>query len=178
MNEPLLQTDCPGAGICAINQTWSGRPGGWCMCNTLVGLYGNDCRELCSQGIVVVTMAVIVTVFGFTTSCSGAYFGYRNLRRNSHHNISQAVLFTWLFSMIGLFFFGVSGVIALLNTVGFQRIWEITEVSGRIIRRVPMSLDAIGFILFGVAACFGTCSLFVLCLAWVSLAEASHQPFN
>ena len=141
------------------------------MCNTQVGLYGNDCRELCDQGVMIVVLAVLVTLIGFATSCAGAILGCRNVLRRKSNQVSLAVLFTWIFAVSGLFFFGVSGVIALLNTVGFQQIWEITEDSGRIIRRVPISLDATGFIIFGFAACFGTCSLFVLSLAWVRRAS-------
>ena len=160
----MKQTDCPGSGICAINQPWSGRPGGWCMCNTFVGLTGAQCNDICSQGAMILAMSCINTILGLSSGSVCLYFGCYTIKRTTWAN---PVIVTMIFSGLGSFLFVAFSIVGMVNSVGFRTFATLSVVNGRELRRSPQSLDSSVFSLYACAACLGACAFFVLPLAWV-----------
>ena len=141
------------------------------MCNTQVGFTGSDCRDLCSQGQMTLAWVVIVSILGLFGSAAFVYFVYRNFsRRKSGRTPSLTTLLTLTFAGGGMFLLGIYGILSGCNSVGFPNFSIIMEdSSGRIIRRSRPGLNSTAYIMYGIAACFGTCSLFILSLAWIGV---------
>ena len=148
------------------------------MCNTQAGLAGANCNDICSQGQMLLAMNIIVTVFGLSIAAVCIYLGYHQFKYNSEP-VSYPILFTMICTGVGSLCFGIEGIIAAANTVGFRTFSVVTELStGQRIRRSPEALDETTFLMFGIAACFGTCSLFVLPLSWVSSDLCNQYSFR
>ena len=133
------------------------------MCNTMRGLIGLECRDLCLQGQMILAMCIISSIFGLGSAALCMYFRFHNLKRKS-----VPVLATLMLTGLGFFGFGIEGIVATFSTVGFRDFSVVAMENGRLIRRSPQSLEYTVSILYGISASMGTCVLFVLPLAWVS----------
>jgi len=163
-------TDCPGAGICALNQTWSGRPGGWCMCNTLGGLAGAKCNEICSQGTAILVMNVLNALLCLSIVTVCVYFVHEICKRQAKR-ITNPVIVALILAGLGSLVSCVYSLVACVSTIGFRDFARVVVVGGRAIRRMPQSFDSAVFILNGLGGCLGICSVVVLPLAWIELAN-------
>ena len=141
------------------------------MCNTKVGLGGVDCQEVCAQGQMILSITILGGVVAFTLAGVCAYVCCQyQMKLKRKRGISLKILTCLILTGIGFFCFGLESIVALCNTVGFGSFSTVTKASnGALVRRSPQGLDVTSFVLYGCAACFGTCSLLVLPLAWVSL---------
>ena len=147
------------------------------MCNAQMGLTGNDCRDLCSEGKMTLAFDIILTIIGIFAGTTCIYFLYRNYQRKSAARYSLPVLFTLVFAGSGLFLFGIERILASITSVGYRDFSVVMELpSGRLIRRTTQASMETLYLFFGFAACFGTCSLFLLPLAWVRSQKVWISP--
>ena len=167
ISRECAQTDCPGMGICAINQTWAAHPGGWCMCHTAAGLVGAQCTDICANGAVQLFVNIFNVLLGIGTAAFCAYVGYRLFETTSEKITHQAIL-TLIFAGLGELFFGVWACVAMCVTTGFRSFAVPVLLQGRELRRVPQSSSTASFTLGILATCIGTCAVFILPIAWVS----------
>jgi UDP-N-acetylmuramyl pentapeptide phosphotransferase/UDP-N-acetylglucosamine-1-phosphate transferase len=113
-----------------------------------------------------------------------------NLRRNSltpdptlketpskikHERNLSPILLTLIFAGMGSSLLGIYSVVACMNTVGFRSFFIVITNAGRQLRRLPQSIDNATFILYGLGARMGACSLFILPLAWVGIADRTMK---
>jgi hypothetical protein len=162
-----MQTECPGAGICAINQTWSAVPGGWCMCP--LGLAGANCDQLCpfgQWGLALAMMELILALFLSGLALLNAWRLFSSTQKGSKPPLP--ILCILAFSGTGCLVFAIHSIISSCNTMGFAMFYREYVVGGRQVRRTPTEADFAVYILYGLGACVGVCSLFVLPLTWVS----------
>ena len=135
------------------------------MCNTQRGLAGAECRDICSQGQMILSFAVLEIIGGLAGAIACAYAAQRKPGRSPRQVIFVPLL---ILAWCGTFGFSVNGMRTACNTVGFHDFSLVTESSGRMIRRSPQVLDDASFITYCISGCFSTSALVVLPLAWVS----------
>jgi hypothetical protein len=169
--------DCPGAGVCAINQTWQVTPGGWCMCFAKGGLKGDNCNELCDSGVsrsiilaLVVAMSLMVSFIAIAALISRCKIATRIFRRDA------TVLNVILVSLtIGSAFMIVYSSITLVNTVGFSTFFDVIEVQGRTLRRNSQSQEYLSGISLMLATCFNVNVPLLLPLMWLDIASGAFK---
>jgi hypothetical protein len=91
-----------------------------------------------------------------------------------HERNLNPILLTLIFAGMGSLLLGLFSLVACVNSVGFRSFFIVVQnATGRQVRRLPQTLDTAAFILSGLGACIGACSLFVLPLAWVGVSVKS-----
>jgi len=165
-------TDCPGAGICAINQTWAWESGGHCMCNTKNGLTGLDCDEWCGEAVAVLVINLLASIIAAIATCLSIYLLASIMRHKLNRRITPVVI-TLMFTGIGSICFLIGAILSAMSALGFPSLYIVVEIQGRLLRRMPQAFDYAVFVLFTLAFCISLCSIVILPLTWIDIAKRS-----
>jgi hypothetical protein len=161
-------TDCAGAGICAINQKWAGESGGWCMCNTKWGMTGLNCDEWCDQAVAILVVNILMFIFSSAVAIVSFYLLFLMMRRISHRKFNPVSL-TLLFTGFGSLFFAICSILITVNTILFPMTNVPMNVEMRIVKRVPRSLEFTVSAMVVLSFCVSQCAIVMLPLTWIDV---------
>ena len=169
----VLQVDCPGAAICALNQTWQADPQvGMCMCNTWFGFTGGDCTRFCSQGQAILGVYITTIVLGFIAGIWGAHLLRRYIqahqKRGLINSISPLVVLNLFLASLGAFSLSIGTIITAVLTSGFPITYVLVPAPyGGANKRIEQTSDVVSFVFIGVGYCLSVCAPLLLPLTWV-----------
>jgi len=165
------KTNCQGAAICAVNQTWAALPGGWCMCNTMYGFTGLQCDQWCDQAIAFLVIDIIESCCAFALFLGSVYLLIRIIRHKPNRKVNPLVL-TLMCTGIGMLSYLVATITSIVVTLGFPRLYIVSvDATSREIKRIPQSMEYANFILFALGYCISVCCFVILPLTWVRERE-------
>jgi hypothetical protein len=139
------------------------------MCFTKAGLGGVSCNEICPNGLTRIAVNTITILTGLMGATWCVYCVMCNIYQgHSREKFFTPVWLTMIFAGTGMFLFGISSIVADVNSFGFRTFAVIIIENGRQLRRSAQPLQNAAYILYGISACAGVCALFILPIAWVS----------
>jgi hypothetical protein len=171
-------TFCPGAGICAINQTWAAKPGGWCMCLTKFGLTGLNCNQWCAHAYALFFINLVGCFVGLVLAIIAAYFLVAMLRQPHSRSLTPVTL-TLVFAFVGSLCFVIGPMLAMCTGIGFPAFYALylDPSTGHTLKRSTQQLESATSTVFALAYCLSTCTIVVLPLTWIDVSE-SHRTFE
>jgi amino acid transporter len=174
----MNETRCPGAGVCAIDQAWTlpSRQGGWCMCNTKAGLFGETCDDWCTFGNWIFTLNLLTSIFAMSLACFSLVFLVKESSRMNGRNKSRfsryctAPVAALAFVFLGSIFCIITIVLNSAFVLGFPRTFLVVEEreTHRYLRRPEESLEYSELTFFALSDCFIASAIVILPLTWVS----------
>jgi hypothetical protein len=165
-------TDCPGAGICAINQTWSVQPGGWCMCYSRAGLTGDFCNQVCEIGTARIVLACFVVIVGLIITIVGG-LALISVIGDTKRDTWSVLNLTLLSITTGSLLTIAYELCTFATTLGFPSFYEVLFIGSREMRRSPQQLEYATFILLVLSQCVTVCAPLLLPLVWIDLANGA-----
>jgi hypothetical protein len=167
-------TDCPGAAICAINQTWMDNSiGAKCMCLTKYGFTGPLCKDWCAQGNMIMAVNSLVVIIAVCILFS-AIVVIHKARKSLPWWPLTPVMVTLIFVVCGSVFLGFGATLGLIRTVGFATFFIVMQdETGRELRRIPPAIEYVRNSMFSLGYCLTMGVAVVLPLIWLDLAEGA-----
>jgi hypothetical protein len=142
------------------------------MCYTGRGVGGGNCDEWCAQGKALFTLDMILMFVGLALSIMALYTGLKIWRRKAERS-RRTVVSILAAAGFGAFFYSIGAIIDMVNTVGIISFFIITPEpgTGRLLKRSAQSVETTQSVFMALAGCVGICSLFMLPLAWIQIAQ-------
>jgi hypothetical protein len=167
-------TQCPGAAVCAINQTWGAGPEGNCMCVTRGGNGGKNCDEICGEnGVMILLISLCIIMISLLSSGFGSYALFQLWKYKEERKINPVTM-VLLTSTFGSWFYFFYICCSLSMSIGFSSFYAVIpdpRGSGRILKVIPQTLDTSVNVFLGLGTCIGLDALIFLPLYWWDLAR-------
>lgn len=188
------QIDCPGAGLCAINQTWQiQKANGQCTCNTWAGFTGTSCFDWCGQAygiifvnsiaiclaLIALTMAITFLALKFKDQYKTQIWARPSVRRarnapgaTAGRTLVDPVTLTLILGAITGLLTIIGNCTGLVFNLGFRSLYVVIEGhDGRVRKVMPSEFQKVNIFFTALAYCCSACTINVIPLTWVSFRQ-------